>query len=245
VEDGWPSFGELLLAIAADEIRCVARKDSNTYKSGGLGRPVATRRSQMKTSSPHTFIGSIRRIEWKTFKTSTRRALTAAGLVAVTVTFSMGGHATAATRPGGVVKLWAATENGNSVPVVLTGAIGDYGHVLSVNSAGKIDANGNFAKLILTKGTIILNSTTANAEQQTARPTDANAATCSGSVVTTAPNPIVRGTGAYAGVTGSIAITETFAFVGPFTKSGKCDAASGHTPAGMFTVIVGAGNVDF
>jgi hypothetical protein len=199
----------------------------------------------MKTCSPRTLIGPIRRFEWKALKTSLHRPLIAAGLVAMTVTVSTGGQATAATRPGGVVKLWAATENGDSVPVVLTGAIGDYGHVLSVNSAGKIDANGNFAKLVLAKGTITLNSTTANAEQQTARPTDANAATCSGSVVTTAPNPIVRGTGAYAGITGSIAITETFAFVGPFTKSGKCDAASGHTPAGMFTIIDGAGNVGF
>lgn len=152
---------------------------------------------------------------------------------------------------GGTIKVWVTpSPTGSGGTIVITGAIGDYGKAVSVNSAGKAKKRGQYKLLELKKGTILVNGTQLNAAANNASPTDFNAATCSGSVIASAPVPIVRGTKAYAGITGSVTITETFAFVGPFYKSGskkgQCNTSSNAPqPPGFWDSVSGIGTVSF
>ena len=83
-----------------------------------------------------------------------------------------------ASPSGGQVQIWVTLNgNGNGGKIVLTGAIGDYGTAQSVNSSGKPTSNGNFEKLTLKKGTILVNSTQFNAAGNSAQPSSSNTST--------------------------------------------------------------------
>jgi hypothetical protein len=176
-----------------------------------------------------------------------RLAKTALGVAVLGSLLFSGVSAFGATAPaGGTIKVWDTPNgNGSGGTIVITGAIGDYGKTVNVNSAGKNDKKGNYTKLVLKKGTILVNSTQFAAASNNAQPTDFNAVTCSASIIVSAPNPIASGTKAYTGITGSVTITATFAFVGPFTKSGKCNASSNAQPSTFYGSITGSGTVSF
>lgn len=179
-----------------------------------------------------------------------RAVKTALGVCVLGSLLFDGASAFGATSPvGGVVKVWATPiGNGARGTAVITGAIGDHGTYVDVNAAGKTDKNGNYTKVILKKGTILFDSTQLNAAANAAfnaQPSDYNAATCSASIVVSAPNPVVSGTKAYARITGSVTITATIAFIGPLTKSGACNTSSNANPVALYQSIVGSGTVAF
>jgi hypothetical protein len=127
---------------------------------------------------------------------------------------------------------------------VLTGAIADSGTSATVNSSGKPTKNGKYKLLVLKKGTILLNTTQLNAAVNNANPTTFNSTTCSGSFAGTAPVPTVSGTKAYAGISGSVNITVTFAIVLPLTK-GKCNTNTNANPIAQYGSVSGSGTVSF
>jgi hypothetical protein len=158
-----------------------------------------------------------------------------------------GASAFGASAPaGGTIKVWVtASLTGSGGTIVITGAIGDYGKTFNANSAGKPQKKGGYEQLALKKGTILVDSTQFNAATNSATPTDYNAVSCSGSIVASGPVSIVSGTKAYAGITGSVTLTETAAFVGPFTKSGKCNTSGNGNPAAIWGTVTGSGTVSF
>jgi hypothetical protein len=69
--------------------------------------------------------------------------------------------------------------------------------------------------------------------------------TCSGYFPVTAPVPVVKGTKAYKGISGSVSVTLTFAVVIPLQK-GKCNLSnSGPNPSAQYGSIAGTGTVSF
>ncbi|HXQ18808.1 MAG TPA: hypothetical protein VN781_04195 [Acidimicrobiales bacterium] len=126
--------------------------------------------------------------------------------------------------------------------VVLTGAVGDYGKAVNVNSAGKPDKKGPDGKFLLKKGTITLDLSQLKAAAATAKSNDFNTTTCSASVTFSAPAAVLSGTKAYAQITGSLTLTETGAFVLPF-KGGKCNASA--APSAQWEAVTGSGTVTF
>ncbi len=76
-------------------------------------------------------------------------------------------------------------------------------------------------------------------------PATNNATTCSGSIIGTAPIKIYRGTGAYAGISGTGTITLTIAFISPKLKSGKCNQSDNAKSLSMYSSVTGTGNVTF
>lgn len=158
----------------------------------------------------------------------------------------LGSAATAGASPtGGAIQVWgtpAAVGGGGNV--VITGAIADSGKVESLNAAGKKDANGDYKLLELKHGTILLNGTTLDKVLNAAAPTAFDAGTCSGSFSGTAPMPIVRGTKAYAGISGTVDITVTFAVILPLDK-GKCNPNTNANPVAQYGSIAGTGTVAF
>ena len=127
--------------------------------------------------------------------------------------------------------------------ILITGAVGDYGPTHAVTTAGK-----KISTATLKKGTIKFDLTTLTAKTNNANPA-INAATCSGSLTVTAAAPVLGGTGLYAGIHGSVDVTETFGFIGPLYKSGakkgQCNMNSNATPVAQMGVVFGTGTVSF
>jgi hypothetical protein len=180
-----------------------------------------------------------------------RIAKTALGVAVLGSLLFSGASAFGASAPaGGTIKVFVTpTGNGSGGTIVITGAVGDYGKTFNANSAGKPEKKGGYEQLVLKKGTILVNGTQFNAATNNASPTDLSAVTCSGTVVASAPAPIVSGTKAYAGITGSVTLTATYGFVGPFytsgSKKGQCNTSGNGTPPGFFASITGSGTVSF
>jgi hypothetical protein len=111
----------------------------------------------------------------------------------------------ATTPASGAIKVFVVPSGtGSGGTIVISGVIGDYGKTVNANSAGKPQKKGGYELLIMRKGTILVNGIQFNKTLNNANPTDFNATTCSGSIVASAPAPIVNGTKAYAGITGSV-----------------------------------------
>jgi hypothetical protein len=150
----------------------------------------------------------------------------------------------AATPAGGRIQLFVqpAQRQGNG-KVLFTGAVGDYGSSHSVTTAGK-----KVATATLTKGTIKLDLTAVAKKANNANPT-IDAATCSGAISVSAAAPIVSGTGLYAGIHGTVKITESFGFIGLTYKSGpkkgRCNMSNSAPTVAAMAAVYGSGTVSF
>jgi hypothetical protein len=159
------------------------------------------------------------------------------------------GGTAAFAQSGGAIKVFSPVNASNAnkpTPVVFTGAIGDYGTTLSVNSAGKSDGNGNFTKITLKKGGFTVDSSNLNAAfSSSGAPTDFNSTNCSGSIsVGPATATIVSGsgTGAYKGISGSVDLSATVALILP-KKNGSCNTSNSANPVAAFGALTGSGTV--
>jgi hypothetical protein len=154
----------------------------------------------------------------------------------------------ATTPAGGVVKVFATPSNGAGGKIVIAGAIGDYGKTLSIDKNGKTNPNGNYVKITLKKGSFEVNSTTLNAKFNHTEPT-VNKSTCSAWFSGTGPVSLFDGTGLYTGISGTVNITETFAFIAPRFTSGKdkgqCNLSNNAQPLSQYASITGTGKVKF
>jgi hypothetical protein len=156
----------------------------------------------------------------------------------------------ASTRAPGAVKVFitpSLTGRGGG-KILVAGAIGDYGTSIKTNAAGQPDLMGTYSEARLHHGTMLLNTTVLKQKTRIAQaPAHLDLATCTNQGSVTAEVPIVSGTGAYAGISGNLHATFTFAALGPDHTSGrdkgKCDLAAG--PVAQYAEIVGAGTVSF
>ena len=117
-------------------------------------------------------------------------------------------------------------SGGSGFKAVFTGAIGDSGLSVSATAQGKPSKKENtgYRLFILKRGTIFFNTKQLDAAQNdnNTPPTTENNTTCSFTFVTTDPVTIISGTKAYAGISGSLNVTISFAAVLPL-KNGKCN----------------------
>jgi hypothetical protein len=145
--------------------------------------------------------------------------------------------------------VWATPDlSGNGGAILFTGAIGDHGKVVSVNADGSPNANGNYVKITLQKGGLMVDSTALNKKADAVQP-KLNMATCSGFFTVSAPTTVKSGTGLYAGAHGTVTITETYAFELPRfatgAHKGQCNEGQNTEPVGDWASIEGAGTVTF
>ena len=86
-------------------------------------------------------------------------------LMAGSVLFAVSAASGAGMPAGGPVSIFVTpSPDGIHGPIVITGAIGDHGQTTSIDKNGKPDANGNFVRITLKKGTFEVNSTALNAK---------------------------------------------------------------------------------
>ena len=100
----------------------------------------------------------------------------------------------------------------------------------------------------LKKGTITIDLTAISAKVNKGTAIF-DAATCTFSLSETAPAPILSGTGFYAGIQGTIRLTETFGFIGSRYKSGpkkgKCNQSNNAPAVAQMGFVYGSGSVSF
>jgi hypothetical protein len=159
--------------------------------------------------------------------------------------------ASSTTPTGGAVKVWVTPSNTGTTTtkhpgkVMFTGAIGDYGTSFNVTATGKATKKKSDYKLLkLKKGTITVNAGTIGKALTSATPT-ANTTNCSVSVSTTAPVTILKGTGAYVGISGTVTFAAQYAAVVPRTSSGKCTEKTATKPLATYVSFIGTGTVSF
>jgi hypothetical protein len=158
---------------------------------------------------------------------------------------------TTTTAPtGGAIKVWVTpsgtnTSTKNPGKILITGAFADYGTVISTNAAKKPTAKGAYKLLRLKNGTFLVNGTQLNKALTTGQPSTLSASNCSGIFGATAPVTLSDGTGAYVGISGTVTITATFAFIGAKTKSGGCTMKTSSKPLATYSSISGSGTVSF
>lgn len=146
---------------------------------------------------------------------------------------------------GGAIQVWVTPSlsgNGGG-KVLVTGALADYGTGQNENAAGKADTKGTYKRLVLKHGTIFINLTKFATANRNANPTMYNKSDCSVVIDVSAPAAIVSGTGAYAGITGSVNLTAKFAFILPKTNKGTCNESNNANPIDQYGVVTGSGTV--
>lgn len=149
----------------------------------------------------------------------------------------------ASTQKGGKIRVFVTNTSATKGNITVTGAIGDYGTTVSQDANGKVDPNGDFQKVTLKHGGFIVDATALNKKLNGAAPT-VNTTTCSVVFTGTAPTTVEDGTGAYAGITGTVAITLTFAGIAPKTAKG-CNLSNNAPVFGQYESITGTGSVSF
>jgi hypothetical protein len=168
-----------------------------------------------------------------------------AAVVGVTAcALGVGSVALAASTPqGGKIRVFVTNTSATKGKILITGAIGDYGTTISEDANGKTDPNGNFEKVTLKQGGFLVNATGLNNKLNHAKPT-INRANCSIVFSGTGPATIGNGTGAYAGITGNVAITITFGGIAPKTAKG-CNFGQNAKIGGAYQSITGSGSVSY
>lgn len=152
--------------------------------------------------------------------------------------------AASSTPQGGKIRVFVTTAASNKEKIVVTGSIGDYGTTVSQDADGKVDPTGTFEKVTLKHGSFIINDTALTKKLDNEPPTVVNISNCSIVFVGSGPTTISNGSGAYAGITGTLRLTYTFAGIAPKTAQ-RCDFASNAPDGGTYTSVAGTGNVSF
>ena len=187
-----------------------------------------------------------------------KRILAGAALCTATCLLAAAGAtlaAAASTQKGGAFKVFVTPSNNTTTTkhpgkVMFTGAVGDYGLSVNANATGKPQKKKSVYKLLKLKhGTILVNTSAINsaitAAFQKASQTTANSANCSLSVSASAVVPLLKGTGSYAGISGSATFAITFGAIAKKTKSGKCTMKTTTPALVTYSSFIGTGTVSY
>jgi hypothetical protein len=170
-------------------------------------------------------------------------------LVALGTVVGVGGAvataAAAASPTHGTVHVWVTPGKGAVDQIVLTGIIADHGTATSIDKNGKVNKNGVYVKVRLHNGSFEVNAVALNKKLSKLQPAG-DKQTCSFWATGTGDVTVFDGAGAYAGISGTIRMTTSFAIVaGRYTtgaKTGQCNVNG--TPLGQFQgPLFGVGRV--
>jgi hypothetical protein len=159
----------------------------------------------------------------------------------------------ASTQKGGAIKVFVTPSMNTTTAkhpgkVMFTGAVGDYGLSVNANATGKPQKKKSPYKLLKLKhGTILVTTSKINSAVgaaftkvgQTINPTN-----CSVSASASAQVAILKGTGAYAGITGTATFAITFGVIAP-KKNGKCTLKTTTPALDTYTSFIGTGTVSY
>jgi len=151
--------------------------------------------------------------------------------------------ASSAGAAGGRIQVYSSGA-GVTTPILITGAITDYGKATSVTATGKVDENGNYEKIVLQKGGFTVDATQLNRVLQHVRPT-IDKTHCFFAFKGSGPTTVTKGTGAYAGIRGTVNVSLNFVSIGPRLPNGKCNLSNKAQPAAQYGNLTGSGVVSY
>jgi hypothetical protein len=131
-----------------------------------------------------------------------------------------------------------------TTPIVITGAITDYGKTTSVDKAGKPDDNGDYEKAVLQKGGFWVDATALNKKLNSVKPT-IDKTHCYFAFKGSGPTKVFKGTGAYAGISGNVNVDLDFVEIGPRLANGKCNLKESAKPVAQYGNVTGSGTVSY
>lgn len=183
----------------------------------------------------------------------TRKSKLAA--VAVLTTAVMGGgvggsaafaSTVPATPAGGNIHIFVGVGGPKATadPILLTGAIGDYGTATTIEKNGKVDPNGNYVMVALRRGGFEVKATALDRAMKKATKRF-NPTTCSLFVTASGTATLYKGSGLYKGIMGTAKLTETVAEVMARHPNGTCNTKSTAQPLSEYSFITGSGRVRF
>jgi hypothetical protein len=147
-----------------------------------------------------------------------------------------------ATPKGGAIRLFASGISQAKSKTTVTGVIGDYGFGITQDKNGKPDPEGDYEKVVLSHGSFIVDETGLDKALRAHANVQLNHSTCSFVFSGTGPATIGSGTGAYAGITGTVSITINVADIAPH-KGASCNL---NVPGkGTYGTVTGTGTVSF
>ena len=154
-----------------------------------------------------------------------RSSLAMTALVGLLVLFGTSAGASSTKTPETrAVQVFSTTAPDGKGTVVISGAIADYG------TSSALSNDYIITRIKLQHGTIEVN--TSKLEQ--AETPSVNSATCSYTFSGTAPITVVRGTGSYVGIKGTLTATASGAGILARLKNGKCQESESSEP--LFTI---------
>ncbi len=175
--------------------------------------------------------------------------LALAGALAVTgAVIGVGTAGATASETTGTVHVWVTQGKGAVSQILLTGAIAEHGTSTAIDKDGKVNENGEYARIKLPQGSFEVNA--AQFDQQFAKlqPT-IDKATCSAWDTVSADVTLFDGTGSYAGISGTVRVTTSDAYIEPRyatgAKKGQCNFNVNKPLAYFYGPITGSGVVSF
>ena len=180
--------------------------------------------------------GVLGRVNMKLVKATLGIVILASVIFAASAAF---GSSAPSTRAGGSINAYLSTNSSGGGSILITGAIGDYGRTTLISGQKGVSL------VKLHKGTFELKG---NTPAVVGTPT-VNSTTCSYSHSQTARETVLDGTGLYAGISGTLNITVSYARVDtPYTSGGhkgQCDLNLSAVPYSQFDAGIGTGTVSF
>jgi hypothetical protein len=164
----------------------------------------------------------------------------ALGLAAISAVLLAPG---AGAAKGGPIRIYV---QGTTVttPIMVTGAVTDYGTATSVTKTGKPNQNGNYERIVLKKGSFWVNAVALNRKLANAKGTFSKTQ-CYFEFSGSGPTTLFKGTGAYAGIGGNLTVTVTFAGIAPRLPNGKCNPSQNAKPLAQYETVMGSGTATF
>ena len=177
--------------------------------------------------------------------TTAALAFAVVGSIMLTIATSVCGASAPSKPAGGSVRFIETPTSATTGSIIITGAVGDYGTVVSVDKNGATEPNGKYLKVALKKGSFMVNGT-AIVEKEKTTSFPINHSSCSSSGSISAPVTLFGGAGLYQRIRGTVRVTETFAWVlarhTSGAQEGQCD---GHDITKMVVATIGSGKVRF
>ena len=172
------------------------------------------------------------------------------GMVLVASAILTPALAGASTPSGGKISLWAnANLTGATSKVVVVGAVADYGVGTSIDKDGKVDPNGAYERIVLKNGSFEADASVLDQNANAAPPALDNPSTCSFAFSVSGPLTLSDGKGDYAGISGTVTVTEQFVGIGPRYKTGKhkgaCNQSDSARPIAGAGAVSGTGTIAF
>jgi hypothetical protein len=181
--------------------------------------------------------------------TLTGAALVAAMATAATTAMASGPAASPVSSSppqAGTITVFSTVSQSLRLPAIVAGAIGGHGTFLSIDRDGRPDINGDYAKVILSGGSFRIDGRQLTRSVKPMAPS--NNRTCSVVLAGSGPVPVYDGTGAYAGIHGTLHGTARFGAVvsryrsGP--RAGRCNQSQSAVASVLGSLIM-SGRVAF